>query len=294
MSSILSRSSPSKPSGPTELADRVYRVPSRFGLASILVMMTLLAFLFGLLRSLDAAPSLFLFFGSFCLIICLAQMTRGDVPRGVSVIAGCVFLPLWFIAFELFFSDSPRPLGRRVMQTLSMSPILAMGGAILGYLTGVVAAGVFLILDELSQHDSVLGAVRALAADVRETYRRGASRREEKKAFRQALASKKFEANSSEQAAPQVRQVGSPESVPVFNCRLLIKQSVNGTFTARCAVLDTEPVSAPTKREALQQAVTAFKATIGISLVQGTPIPWLEPPLTPAAGEVELWVPVHF
>ena len=133
-----------KPS-PLSTNPQTYRVPERFGIAAIMSLMTLMSLLFGVLRSLDAPPYLFLFFGVMTLAISIAQMFFGHVPRVVSIAVGAGFLPVFSII--VFILDPPKEGFWLILLGL---PCIAIGGGILGYLTGTIAAGVFLVLDQMN------------------------------------------------------------------------------------------------------------------------------------------------
>ncbi len=121
-----------------------YRVPERFSIAEILAMMTVFGCLFGALRSFGAPASLYLFLGTQGVAICLVQMRFGEVPRGASTFVGCFFLPLWVWAMS---ASGSAELPAGFEGTLADLPLVLGFGGLLGYCTGVMAAGVFLILD---------------------------------------------------------------------------------------------------------------------------------------------------
>jgi len=110
-------------------------------MSAILGIMTALALLFGWFHWSEAHPVLYLFFGVQSLLICLAQMFYGQTPRAASAIAGAIILPIFIIAAAIF-SDG-RTGGGLVCFLFVSVPI----GAFLGYVTGTMAAGVFLVMD---------------------------------------------------------------------------------------------------------------------------------------------------
>jgi hypothetical protein len=124
-----------------------YHVPKRFGISAILGITTALALLFGLLRRLGAPDVAYLFFGSLAMVICVAQMRYGDVPRQASVIAGAAMLPLFIIGYAMFV-PMPR-MGEDFLCLIFGSLPL---GALLGYITGTCAGGVFLLMDLFEQY----------------------------------------------------------------------------------------------------------------------------------------------
>jgi hypothetical protein len=121
-----------------------YVVPRRFGMSAILGIITALAILFGSFRIYEVHPAMYLFFGIQSIFICLAQMFYGRSPRAASAIAGGVIMPL-FIFAAAYVVD---PFGRIrrldfACMLLGCIPI----GAFFGYITGTLAAGVFLVMD---------------------------------------------------------------------------------------------------------------------------------------------------
>ncbi len=126
--------------------DEGYRVPQRFSIAEILAMMTVFGLLFGALRHFGAPATLYLFLGTQAVVICLVQMRFGEVPRGASTIVGCIFLPIWVWSLSAFGNGS-LPTGFE--GSLADLPIVLGFGGLLGYCTGALAAGVFLVLDTI-------------------------------------------------------------------------------------------------------------------------------------------------
>lgn len=127
-----------------------YMVPKRFGMSAILGILTALALLFGLLKRLDAPPMLYLFFGTLGLVICIAQMLNNARPRVASVVAGMVLAPLFLLVGSILWRlryGGDEPLVAIACIAMTFIPM----GALLGYLAGTLAAGVFLLMDRLEQ-----------------------------------------------------------------------------------------------------------------------------------------------
>lgn len=123
-----------------------YVVPKRFGMSAILGVMTALAALFGILRFFGAEPYFYAFFAIETLTICLAQMFYGGAPRVASVVAGAVILPLFtFVAAQ--FSEQLSG-GDVCCMLVGFVPF----GALLGYITGTCAAGIFLVMDSVENY----------------------------------------------------------------------------------------------------------------------------------------------
>ncbi len=127
-----------------------YRVPERFGVAHILGILTAFGLLFGGLRCFHAPPVFYVFFGVQSVAVCLVQMRFGQMARAASIAVGCVFLPL--LAWHLVAVDSPY-LSRGFVHSWHENlmsealPIVILCGGLLGFLTGTVVAGVFLVID---------------------------------------------------------------------------------------------------------------------------------------------------
>lgn len=92
---------------------------------------------------------------------------------------------------------------------------------------------------------------------------------------------------------PRVRLIGEPQSVPVFNCRVIVSRDANGKFTARAAELADLSTSGASQREALQKLIPAFKSKMAAYVASGAEIPWIKPGDQPRPGETELYVAVH-
>ena len=122
-----------------------YAVPQRFGISAILALTTLFAFVFAILKGFEAPAVVYLFFGTLGVTICLAQMFFGRVPRVSSIVSGALLLPFW--VFTTAWAGDSRMSMHVLNQALIIAPFTLVFGAILGYLTGTVMAGFFLLLD---------------------------------------------------------------------------------------------------------------------------------------------------
>jgi hypothetical protein len=128
-------------------------VPKTFGMSAILGIMTALAMLFACLRWMDAWPVYYFFFSALALVICLAQMFYGKTPRLASIVAGAIMLPLFSLG-ALLFDDDANPAF--ICLLIGFIPF----GALMGYLTGTCAAGVFLVMDILEPYLQGRGLTR--------------------------------------------------------------------------------------------------------------------------------------
>jgi hypothetical protein len=120
-----------------------YVVPRRFGMAAILGIITALAVLFGGFHVYDAHPVLYLFFGVQSIVICLAQMFYGKTPRAASAITGGILMPVFLILTAAMLSPRRIDEEELICSVIGCVPV----GAFFGYITGTLAAGVFLLMD---------------------------------------------------------------------------------------------------------------------------------------------------
>jgi hypothetical protein len=122
-------------------------------MSAILGIVTALAILFGAFHLLNAEPVVYLFFGIQSLVICLVQMINGKSPRAASVIVGFVMVPFFAVRW-VEAADLPVPYytSERILLSVVLIPITAPFGALLGYLTGACAAGIFLVMDYLEHY----------------------------------------------------------------------------------------------------------------------------------------------
>ena len=92
---------------------------------------------------------------------------------------------------------------------------------------------------------------------------------------------------------PRINVVGPAESIPVYNCPIIISRLDNGQLHGQVASLDGIESQATTEREVLEQIVSQFKKAIGRYLQAGVEIPWVDPARAPVSGQVERHIPVH-
>lgn len=82
--------------------------------------------------------------------------------------------------------------------------------------------------------------------------------------------------------------------VPVFDCQVYLGPAPSpGQVRARVANLPGIEVLAPSEREALRLAATAFKRAVTAYTESGQPIPWLVPPAQREPQEQPRRLPVH-
>ncbi len=127
-----------------------YRVPERISIAEILGITTAFALLFAILRQFDAPAGLYVFLGALGIVICLVQMRFGEMPRFISAVAGSILMSLWGLVTILFYNRGGLS---SLLGALAGLPCTLILGGLLGYFTGTLAAGVFLVLDKLRRTD---------------------------------------------------------------------------------------------------------------------------------------------
>lgn len=123
--------------------DRTYTVPNRFGIRSILLGTALFAVIFTLTKAIDASLRIVAPVMSFVVLVGLAQMAFGQIPRTASCVVGAVLFPLCAL-IDPYFE------GRQKLQVIEVADWfwLMTCGAIAGYIGGVLLAAVFLIADQ--------------------------------------------------------------------------------------------------------------------------------------------------
>lgn len=129
---------------------KVYSVPRRYDLATLMAVMFAYSLLFGAMRWSQASPATIGSVGLFVTLVGLAQalLFRGKSPRLASIVAG----PLAFLVCGIAsLLTSPYPRTHEVIYWTNAVLVLAVGGlcpgTIFGYLAGTLVAGVFLLAD---------------------------------------------------------------------------------------------------------------------------------------------------
>ena len=273
----------------TRTPHTAYSVPQRFGLGAIMAFTTIFAVLLGILRMYDAPVGFYVFFGVMGCTVCGAQMINNSVPRLVSVLVGAACLPLTAISYAVIGE-------MRVTEAVVMAPCLAVPGAVVGYLIGTIAAGVFLLGDLLEKRVrgetiSTATAVDAESAQVIPTYTPDSCTPYLGEAASQ-LTAKDNPMTSDE--TTRVKAIGPPTSVPVYNCLALVSpRGSDGLVHARAANLSDLRTSGASEREALQHLVGAFKIIVAQCLAEGREIPFLKDPHPPRSDEQQRFIAVH-
>jgi hypothetical protein len=127
----------------------LYSAPRRFDLATIFVVTAAYSLLFGLMTPLDFGPATKIVVGILVTMVAASQAVfqhRAN-PRGVSIVTGAVTLSALLIMLGLSV-----PSWRSEPLFVIVVFCGMIGGAIAGYLSGVLVGGVFLVADELRKY----------------------------------------------------------------------------------------------------------------------------------------------
>lgn len=142
--------------------ERVYRVPTRFGIGSIICLTALFCVLFGILRYYHAPPASYAVAIAYFFAVGGAQMLwGGEFPRQVSIGAGAILFPIAMLI--LLWGDDDRGISWRGTGLVLFVSIFI--GAFFGYLAGALLAGFFLVSEMIDQRLG-LAARRDATVDV--------------------------------------------------------------------------------------------------------------------------------
>ncbi len=130
----------------TKTAPHEAGVPRRFGMGILLVIMTMYAVLFAVLKALGTPPLGFVLIAGFFTVVGLGQMIlfKGKRPRRASVLVGGCFLPCLYLGVVIYQRWRPHPpdlIGGLIGGIIQ--------GCLLGYLAGLLIAAVFLFIDKV-------------------------------------------------------------------------------------------------------------------------------------------------
>jgi hypothetical protein len=124
----------------------LYSAPRRFDLATIFVATAAYSLLLGGLTALDAGPLIKIIACGLVTVVAVGQALFHDTanPRGVSVVVGITAYTLFsIILWSLNWRDIPFSLFFMIVING------LMGGAVFGYIAGVLVGGIFLVADML-------------------------------------------------------------------------------------------------------------------------------------------------
>jgi hypothetical protein len=277
------------------LQPTVYSVPLRFGLAAILAFTTLFGMVSGVLKYYEAPVAIYFFVGVLGATVCGAQMYLNSVPRFVSVLAGGICLPLFLLLSALV-------AGEGFWTVFIAFPLLFLLGGFVGYLTGTISAGVFLAADLVEQRwrgEQIVEVeiiekqlppdVPVYSPDSCQPYLGNAAA-----SVLTAENSMTEPSHAHTHAHAHVKQLGPPESIPVYNCIALVApRGSDGLVHVRAANVAGLRTTGQSEREALQHLVGAFKIIISQATAAGLPVPILAEPLDAAPDEQQRLIAVH-
>ncbi|HEX5470683.1 MAG TPA: hypothetical protein VFW73_02300 [Lacipirellulaceae bacterium] len=128
------------PSNTSEL----FSAPRRFDLATIFVVTAAFSLLFGAMSAMDFGPITEVIVGVLITVVAAAQAyyQHSANPRGVSVAGGAITLAAMLVVVDI---AQPRLFSEPRFVVVVIYGIC--GGAICGYLAGVLVGGVFLVAD---------------------------------------------------------------------------------------------------------------------------------------------------
>lgn len=126
---------------PSTVHISIYSVPRRFDVATLLTVSFAYSILFTFLKLLDSHWSVFAFIGGLTITVAMGQMlARSDKEiRNASFVAGALYTLIWCLVVVV----ASQMWGEGVLLLV----FCFVAGPMLGYVTGVVDAGVFLVAD---------------------------------------------------------------------------------------------------------------------------------------------------
>ena len=122
-------------------------VPRRFGVGTLLVITTMYAMLFAILRACGASPLVFVVLALLFTAVGLGQifLFKGQRPQRASMIAGACFFVGLYVVYRVVIGDE-----YFYLPFAPFDPVEgAFFGAIYGYFAGLLTAGTFLVIDKL-------------------------------------------------------------------------------------------------------------------------------------------------
>ena len=132
--------------GCVEPRPTVYSAPRRFDLATIFVVTSAYAILFGGFSALGAWPIVSVVIGGYITVVGIGQavLFGSEKPRSASILVGVVLHAIIWIGTWV---AAPRLLPAAFV--IFMAGYIVIGGVILGYCAGTLVGGVFLLADVL-------------------------------------------------------------------------------------------------------------------------------------------------
>jgi MFS family permease len=127
-----------------DLRRKTYRVPRRYGIGTVLIVIAAFSVMLGVLRLLGAHPILCCIIIGLFVVVAIAQLIGPESPRKASMIGGALYVLVVGIVLSVM---SP---GGGVVVLLALI-IATPLGALLGYVAGGLFASIFLCIDAANQ-----------------------------------------------------------------------------------------------------------------------------------------------
>ena len=125
--------------------------PNRFGVGTVMVIVFAACVMLSIANRLGFSPAFTVTIGVFLTVICISQMWMHHVPRAISVGTGALLFPVAIALSWNYFGLSGHPVFGRLVKNPSdlvyMGAHLLTVGGLLGYLGGVLVAGLFLVIE---------------------------------------------------------------------------------------------------------------------------------------------------
>ncbi len=131
--------------------ERLYQVPRRFGMRTVLAATAGFALMLGIVKWLGVSPVVVIFYTSFIMVVSAAQIAFESKPRLASMVAGGLFLPLLKLG-AMCFDHGLAAINHGPFTGLFSGGqffYLCVFGALYGYLIGTMLAGIYLVADKL-------------------------------------------------------------------------------------------------------------------------------------------------
>lgn len=132
------------PREPTRVKSKVYHVPRRFGMLTIVFATLGIALLAALLQALEVPPQAAALLLGLLAIVAVMQAVMDRVPRSASILAGVIYA----VAIVTFWTVNH---SIRMDQLIISQLVAAVLGAVYGYVVGTVIAGLFMGGETLSR-----------------------------------------------------------------------------------------------------------------------------------------------
>jgi hypothetical protein len=127
----------------------VYAVPRRFGLGTLFLITFVFGILSAALNGLHLPPALVILVLAFVCVVGVLQAMLDRAPRHASMVAGSLFFPI-AIGVWLYLWDSTSFAGMPLSASAFYAACWSIGGAAIGYITGTMVAGIFLLTDRMA------------------------------------------------------------------------------------------------------------------------------------------------